>query len=107
MVISQYDAFLINLDPTIGQEIKKTRLCLTISPNEMNANVSTLIVPPMTTKFRDYPTRVGTTVKRKSGWIVLERIRAVDKKRRTRRLGQTSEPMVWQVRAILSEIPVE
>jgi mRNA interferase MazF len=107
MVISQYDVFLINLDPTIGHEIKKTRPCLIISPDEMNANISTVIIAPMTTKSRDYPTRVSVTFKRKPGWIVLDQIRTVDRKRLVRKLGSITGPTILAVKAVLSEMLIE
>jgi len=81
MEIKQYDVYLINLDPTIGFEIQKTRPCLVISPDEMNRNIQTIIIAPMTTKSHGYPTRVKITFKRKIGWIVLDQIRTVDSKK--------------------------
>lgn len=107
MVISQYDVFLVNLDPTVGREIKKTRPCLIISPSEMNANISTVIVAPMTTKSREYPTRVSVTFKRKPGWIVLDQIRTVDTKRLVRKLGSIVGPTIIAVKAVLSEMLIE
>jgi mRNA interferase MazF len=107
MVISQYDVFLVNLDPTIGHEIKKTRPCLVVSPDEMNRNVATVIIAPMTTTSRVYPTRVAVTFKRKNGWIVLDQIRAVDKRRLVKRLGTITEPVILRVKATLSEMLIE
>jgi mRNA interferase MazF len=78
MVVDQYQIFLINLDPSIGHEIKKTRPCLVISPNEMNRHIRTVIVAPMTTKSRPYPTRVFIRFQNREAWIVLDRIRTVD-----------------------------
>ena len=107
MVISQYDVFLINLDPTIGHEIKKTRPCLIISPDEMNENISTVIIAPMTTRSRTYPTRVDVTFKGKPGWIVLDQIRTVDKRRLVRKLGSITGPTILTVKAVLSEMLIE
>ncbi len=107
MVISQYDVFLINLDPTIGHEIRKTRPCLIISPDEMNENISTVIIAPMTTRSRTYPTRVDVTFKGKPGWIVLDQIRTVDKKRLVRKLGAITGPTILTVKAVLSEMLIE
>ena len=87
MVVKRFDIFLINLDPTIGSEIRKARPCLIISPDEMNNFIATVIIAPMTTKGRDYPTRVPCTFKRKSGQIVLDQIRTVDKIRLIKKLG--------------------
>ena len=107
MVISQYDVFLANLDPTIGHEIKKTRPCLVISPDEMNQHIETVIIAPMTTKSRAYPTRVEVTFKRKTGWIVLDQIRTVDKRRLVKKLGTITGPTILNVKVTLSEMLVE
>ena len=107
MVISQYDVFLANLDPTIGHEIKKTRPCLVISPDEMNQHIETVIIAPMTTKSRAYPTRVEVTFKRKTGWIVLDQIRTVDKRRLFKKLGTITGPTILNVKVTLSEMLVE
>ncbi len=107
MVISQYDVFLVNLDPTIGHEIKKTRPCLVISPDEMNRNIATVIIAPMTTKSRGYPSRVEVTFKRKKGWIVLDQIRTVDNRRLAKKLGTITGPVILKVKATLSEMLIE
>lgn len=107
MVTSQYDVFLTNLDPTIGHEIKKTRPCLVLSPDEMNQHIATVIVAPMTTKSRPYPTRVEVTFKRKIGWIILDQIRTVDKRRLVKKLGTITGPTILNVKATLSEMLVE
>jgi len=91
MVMCRFEVYLINLDPTIGREIKKTRPCLIISPDEMNEHISTVIVAPMTTKGRNYPTRVACRFQGKDGQVVLDQIRAVDKIRLVKRLGNISE----------------
>jgi mRNA interferase MazF len=88
MEVKRFDVFLVNLDPAVGHEIKKTRPCLIVSPDEMNHFISTVIVAPMTTKSRKYPTRVSCKFKGKSGEIVLDQIRTVDKKRLVKRIGQ-------------------
>ena len=88
MVVKRFDVFLVNLDPTIGSEIKKTRPCLVISPDEMNRYIRTVIVAPLTTVSRPYPTRVKCTFQGKQGQIVLDQIRTVDKARLVKRLGQ-------------------
>lgn len=91
MVINQYEIYLINLDPTIGFEIKKSRPCIVISPNEMNQFIGTVMVAPMTTRSRSYPTRVDLTFQGKKGAIVLDQIRTVDKTRLIQKLG-SSDP---------------
>lgn len=88
--VERFDVFLISLDPTKGSEIKKTRPCLIISPNEMNRHIRTIIVAPMTSTIRNYPTRVTTTFEGKKGQIVLDQIRTVDKQRLIKKLGTIS-----------------
>lgn len=106
MVVDQYDVYLINLEPTVGSEIKKTRPCLVVSPNEMNHAISTVIIAPMTTKSRDYPTRVPIRFQRKSGWIVLDQLRTVDKRRLVRRLGSIGKEAVGEVKRVIAEMLV-
>lgn len=90
MEVSRFDVFLIALDPTVGHEIKKTRPCTVISPDEMNHHIGTLVIAPMTTKGRNYPTRVSCTFQGVEGQIVLDQIRTVDKSRLVKRLGRLS-----------------
>ena len=106
MVVDQYDVYLVSLDPTTGSEIKKTRPCLIISPNEMNHHISTVIIAPMTTKSRDYPTRVAVEFQQKRGWIVLDQLRTVDKRRLVRKLGSIEEHTVRAVKETLAELLV-
>ncbi len=107
VVINQYDVFLISLDPTIGHEIKKTRPCLVISPNEMNHTIRTVIIAPMTTKSRAYPTRVPVQFEGKTGWIVLDQIRAVDNLRLIKKLGSITKKEMIQVKAVIKEMLVD
>ena len=107
MVVKQYDIYLVCLDPTIGQEIKKTRPCLIISPNEMNKHISTVIIAPLTTKSRAYPTRVPVKVKGKNGWVVLDQIRTIDKQRLVKKLGKLTTGKIQQVKVILKEMSVD
>lgn len=107
MVVSQYEVFLVNLDPTVGHEIKKTRPCLVLSPDEMNRNIATVIIAPMTTQSRTYPTRVSVTFNRKNGWIVLDQISTVDKRRLVKSLGKIGEPVILNVKTTLSEMLIE
>lgn len=104
MAVDRFDVYLVTLDPTVGREIKKTRPALVISPNEMNHNISTVIVAPMTTKARSYPTRVGCHFQGKSGWIVLDQIRTVDKKRLVKHIGQMDTKTSQKVLDTLSEM---
>jgi mRNA interferase MazF len=107
MVIRRFDVFLVNLDPTVGSEIQKTRPCLIISPDEMNPSIATVIVAPMTTRRRDYPTRIACTFQDKEGQIVLDQIRTVDKTRLVRKLGQLSAAAQREVLAKLAEMFAE
>jgi mRNA interferase MazF len=107
MVAKRFDVFLINLDPTIGHEIKKTRPCLVISPDEMNAHISTVIFAPMTTQGRAYPTRIDCKFQNKNGQIVLDQIRTVDKVRLVKKLGTINESTQKSVLAVLAEIFAE
>ncbi|MCE2718546.1 MAG: type II toxin-antitoxin system PemK/MazF family toxin [Dolichospermum sp.] len=107
MVVNRFDVFLVNLDPTIGSEIKKTRPCLIISPNEINHYISTVIVAPMTTKGQPYPTRVTCQFQGKEGQIVLEKIRTIDKIRLVKLLGQITTEEQKAVLDILAEIFAE
>ncbi|MBI3584630.1 MAG: type II toxin-antitoxin system PemK/MazF family toxin [Nitrospinae bacterium] len=107
MEIEQYEVFLINIDPTIGHEIKKTRPCVVISPDEMNLNIQTVIIAPMTTKSHDYPTRVKVKFQSKSGWIVLDQIRTVDKRRLVKRLGCITRSEIEKVKYVIKEMLVD
>ncbi|WP_271777073.1 type II toxin-antitoxin system PemK/MazF family toxin [Aphanizomenon sp. CS-733/32] len=107
MVVNRFDVFLVNLDPTIGSEIKKTRPCLVISPNEINHHIATVIVAPMTTKGQTYPTRVTCQFQGQNGQIVLDQIRTVDKTRLVKLLGQITTEEQKTVLDILAEMFAE
>ena len=104
MVINRFDVYLVNLDPTVGSEIQKTRPCLVISPDEMNHHIRTVIVAPMTTKGKLYPSRVRCRFRGKSGLIVLDQIRTIDSNRIVKRLGRISRQTEVKVLNILGEI---
>ena len=103
-MVKRFDVYLVNLDPTVGHEIEKNRPCLVISPDELNRNISTVIVAPMTTKGRNYPTRVSCTFNDKKGQILLEQMRAVDKTRLIKRLGNVGSFVQAKVFSVLSEL---
>jgi mRNA interferase MazF len=105
--MEQYSICLVNLDPTIGHEIKKTRPCVIVSPDELNNHISTIIIAPMTTKSHAYPTRVPLTFQGKKGWIVLDQIRAVDKRRAITKLGKLTLNKITEVKNIINEMLVE
>ena len=107
MEITQYQIILVNLDPTIGCEIKKTRPCVVISPNEMNRYLQTIVIAPMTTSSKSYPTRVEIKHDNKIGWIVLDQIRTIDKQRIIKDLGKLSKPEIKEVKAILKETYID
>lgn len=104
MVVKRFDVFLISLDPTIGSEIRKSRPCLIISPDEMNKFIATVIAAPMTTKGRNYPTRVPCVFKGKKGQIVLDQIRTVDKVRLVKKLGSIDAEVQTEVLSTLAEM---
>ena len=91
MVVNRFDVFLVNLDPTVGSEIQKTRPCVVVSPDEMNRYIAKVIIAPMTTKGKAYPTRVVCQFQGKDGQIILDQIRTIDKTRLIEKLGQISQ----------------
>jgi len=104
MEVNRFDVFLVALDPTLGHEIKKTRPCAVVSPDEMNHNIGTIIVAPMTTKGHHYPTRVNCAFQGVEGQIVLDQIRTVDKGRLVKKLGQLSQISGSRVLEVLAEM---
>jgi len=107
MELKQYQIVLVNLDPTIGSEMKKTRPCVIISPNEMNKYLETIVLAPMTSSSKSYPTRVEINHDNKKGWIVLDQIRTVDRQRILKVLGKLTEKEMTQVKVILKETFVD
>ncbi len=104
MEVNRFDVLLVTLDPTVGHEIKKTRPCVVISPDEMNHHIDTLIVAPMTTKGRDYPTRIACTFQGVQGQVVLDQLRTVDKARLVKKLGKLSPTTQSRILDILAEM---
>jgi mRNA interferase MazF len=107
MEIRQYQIILVNLDPTIGSEIKKTRPCIVISPDELNNHLRTVVIATMTTSSKNYPTRVELKHDNKIGWIVLDQIRTIDKQRILKDLGKLSTTEIKKVKAVLKETFVD
>lgn len=107
MEIKQYQIVLVNFDPTIGSEIKKTRSCVVISPDEMNKYLRTVVIAPMTTTSRNYPTRIKVMHNRKTGWIVVDQIRTIDKQRLIKVLGSLSRPEIKELKSIIKETFVD
>src|SRR4051794_22361411 len=104
MVVRRFDVYLVALDPTVGSEIRKSRPCLVISPDEMNLHIATVIIAPMTSKGRPYPTRVAITFDKTAGQIVLDQIRTVDKTRLMKRLGRVDSATQRTVLAALATL---
>ena len=104
MAINRFEVYLVNLDPTVGREIKKSRPCAVVSPDEMNHHIRTVIVAPMTTKGRPYPTRVSCRFKGKSGQLVLDQIRTVDDSRLVKKLGRLDKRTASAALNVLGEI---
>lgn len=105
--INQYDIVLVNLDPTIGSEMKKTRPCVVLSPNEMNKFLKTIVVAPMTSSSKPYPTRVEVRHKQTKGWIAIDQIRTIDRARIIKRFETLTEKEVEKVKEVIKETFVE
>jgi mRNA interferase MazF len=104
VAVNRFEVYLVSLDPTVGSEIRKTRPCLVVSPDEMNHHIRTVIVAPLTTKGRPYPTRVRCRFGGKTGQVVLDQMRAVDHARLVRRLGHIDRRAGGAVLAVLQEM---
>lgn len=107
MELKQYDIILVNLNPTVGSEINKTRPCVVISPNEMNKHLRTIIVAPMTTASKNYPTRIEIKHNDKIGWIVVDQIRTIDKTRVIKVLGRMTKPEIKELKSVIKETFVD
>ena len=105
--IWRFEVHLISLDPTKGSEIKKTRPCVIISPDEMNDTISTVIIAPMTTQSSEYPTRVPVRFHGKQGWVVLDHLRTLDKRRLVKKLGKITKSEITEVKSVLQEMLVD
>jgi mRNA interferase MazF len=106
-MIEQYDLVLVNLDPTLGNEIKKTRPCVVLSPNEMNQFLNTIIVAPITSTSKPYPSRVPIKHKSATGWVVLDQIRTIDRMRIVKKMNGLTDKEIVQVKAVLQEMLVD
>ncbi len=104
MAVNRFEVYQVNVDPTLGSEIRKSRPCVVVSPDEMNHSIRTVIVAPMTTKGQPYPTRVALQFKGKQAHVVLDQIRTVDVSRFVRKLGVLDDPTGSQVLAVLGEM---
>ncbi len=104
MVVNRFDVYLTNLDPTVGSEIQKIRPCLVISPDEMNRHIRTVIIAPMTTAGKNYPTRISCKFKKKKGQIVLDQIRTIDRTRLIKKLGSIDPDTQSEVISVLQRL---
>jgi len=107
MVINQYEIWWINLDPTVGSEIQKVRPCVVVSPDEMNHHIRTILIAPMTSTSKPYPSRVSTTFEGRVGWVVLDQIRCVDKSRLVKKASFLDSDTVTSVKSIIRAMLVE
>jgi mRNA interferase MazF len=106
-MINQYDVYWVTLDPTMGSEIKKTRPCVIISPDELNRPLSTVLVAPLTSAFKSYPFRVNCTVQGKAGSIAIDQIRCIDKSRLTSKISQLPDNISKELKKIIYEMLVK
>lgn len=107
MVISQYDVVLVSLDPTVGSEIQKTRPCVVISPNEMNGQVNTAVIAPMTSISKSYPSRTPVQSGGRNGWVILDQIRTVDRQRIRKVLGRLTADEINEIKLVIKELFVD
>ena len=107
MDLKQYQFILVNLDPTQGSEIKKTRPCVIISPNEMNHHLRTITIAPLSTTNKNYPTRIQVQNNNQIGWVVLDQIRTIDKARIIKKFGFLSEEEIKSCKQVIGEIFVD
>lgn len=105
--VNQYEIVLVNLDPTVGSEMKKTRPCVILSPNEMNKYLQTIVVAPMKSNSKPYPTRVEVNHKATKAWIAIDQIRTIDRIRIVKRFETLTDKEIDQVKAIIKETFVD
>lgn len=106
-LMNQYEVVLVNLDPTIGSEIKKTRPCVVISPNEMNKYLNTIVIAPMTSSSKSYPTRIEVNSNNRKGWVVIDQIRTIDKERITKKIGKLNHSEILKIKNVIKETFVD
>ena len=107
MDLNQYQIVLVNLDPTVGREIKKTRPCVIISPNEMNNHLQTVIIAPMTSQSHNYPTRIEVKHHNKKGWVVIDQLRTIDKQRILKILDKLTNKEILKLKSTIKETLVD
>lgn len=104
---TQYELVIVNLDPTIGSEIKKKRPCVIVSPNEMNRHLATVVVCPITSQSKNYPTRVRFVLEGTPNWIVVDQIHTIDKSRLSKTIGFLDDETIDNLKAIIKETYVD
>jgi mRNA interferase MazF len=107
MEVKQYQIVLVNLDPTLGSGIRKTRPCVIVSPNEMNDNLRTVVIAPMTSTSRNYPTRVKVKHNSQGGWVVMDQLRTIDKIHIVEKYGSLTEKEIRECKRVIQEIFVD
>jgi mRNA interferase MazF len=107
MIVQQYEVFIVNLDPTVGSEIKKTRPCVIISPDEMNKYLDTVLIAPITSQSKNYPTRIIVYLEGNENWVVLDQIRTIDKIRLTKKIGKLNQKEITSIKHIFKETFVD
>ncbi len=107
MEIEQYEVYWVNLDPTVGKEMKKTRPCVVLSPNEMNAYIGTIIIAPLTSTLRTYPSRVSFNLNGNANMIAIDQIKTIDKKRIGIKVGKLDAKTITLVKQIIDNMLVK
>ena len=107
MEVRQYDIVIVNLDPTIGSEIRKTRPCVVISPDEMNRHLNTIVIAPVTSQSKSYPTRLKIILEKKTNWIIIDQIRTIDKTRIVRNIAKLSIMEIQDLKSMIQETYVD
>jgi len=107
MIVQQYEVFVVNLNPTIGSEIKKTRPCVIISPDEMNKYLDTVVIAPITSQSKKYPTRIRIDLEGNDNWVVIDQIRTIDKSRLTKRITLLDKKEIAAIKNVIKETFVD
>jgi len=107
MIAQQYEVYVVNLDPTIGSEIKKTRPCVIISPDEMNKYLDTVVIAPITSQSKNYPSRILINLEGNENWVVIDQLRTIDKSRLTKKIGKLSQKEIASIKHVIKETFVD
>ena len=107
MEVIQYEIVIVNLDPTVGSEIRKTRPCVVISPDEMNRHLNTIVIAPVTSQSKSYPTRLKIILEKKTNWIIVDQIRTIDKTRVIKNIAELSLREIQDLKSMMRETYVD